>query len=320
MAHSISKLFKVWAVRGIMSSNGECSHLYNPPNPQVPIHFDSLTLQEGCVFADTRTGCVLSTLLEFHLKPQWALEINYCWHFSLESFFTWRVFCWDRIESPFVSSERRLRCLHHCVLEALLEKSALKYSSQKNNPLICTQSVCLSAQKYHIFVVGPARASGEPWLQERLGLLLSRHWGWDSQSWFLQGLTGALILLPFTAPHLGWFQDFISETSSVLWRHKAEQERGASVLSQYLRRLLIHWWRAFVLCYLFPADISASTRACVLLNMCTPVLLAAHFAPSLPSFSNIAVIFAKLFFCFLFLFLFYYLICKLPPAGVQDPR
>lgn len=52
-----------------MSSNGECSHLYNPPNPQVPIHFDSLTLQEGCVFADTRTRCVLSTLLEFHLKP-----------------------------------------------------------------------------------------------------------------------------------------------------------------------------------------------------------------------------------------------------------
>lgn len=125
------KAFKVWAVRGIMSSNGECSHLYNPPKPQVPIHFDSLTLEKECGFADTRTTCVLSTLLEFHLKLQWALEKNHCWHFSLESLFTWRVFCWDRIELPFVSSEHCLRCLHQCVLEALLEKSALKYSSQK---------------------------------------------------------------------------------------------------------------------------------------------------------------------------------------------
>lgn len=288
MVHSVSNFFKVWSVRGIMSSNGECSHLYNPPNPQVPIHFGRLTLLKECVFADTRTRCVLSTLLEFHQKPQWALEIHYYWHFSLESLFIWRVFCWDRTESPFVSSKRRLRCLHHLFLKPCF-KRVLWNTALKKNQIPHLHAVCLfkcteishfchwaSACFGGAFAAGKA---GAPLCQ----LLLSSHWCWDSQSCFLECLTGALILLPFTAPHLSWFQDFISHTRSVLRRHKAEQQRGASVLSGYLRRLLIHWYKAFVVCSLFPADISASTKACVMLNMCTPVLLAAHFARSLPS-------------------------------------
>lgn len=127
-------------------------------------------------------------------------------------------------------------------------------------------------------------------------------------------------LSPF--PHLRWFQYFIFEISTVLWRPEGEQRRGASASPGDLRRLLIDWCKALwffwlkAIWYLCLCWSLCHAKICALLYFWQHILL----IPFLSSFCKHCCNFCQTIYFFVLLLNLQATTCWVSRAEVRKSR